>query len=464
MSDFLVRLSANKTASAVVRGLGLPLPQPLKRVGGPLKAESLKGCAVFLALGSGAVLGDVLQAALRRTGADLWLQGGAPTDPHTKALNPAHLPDELRAHALVFDASGLADPGELAEMYHFFHDQVRGLGKNARAVVLVRPPADAATPMARAARRAVEGFVRSLGRELGRKGSTAQTIYVDAGAEDRIEPVLRFVLGESSAYVTGQAIHVSATVPYVPVEQFEQSLQGKVALVTGAARGIGEATARALAREGATVVVMDRPAEMEAATAVAQSIGGSALAADITESEAAAKIRAHVAQHHGGLDILVHNAGITRDKMLVNMAEDRWNQVLDVNLIALMRTNEALLDFLRDGARIVCLSSIGGIAGNVGQTNYAATKAGVIGYIQGLAPQLAARGITVNAIAPGFIETKMTAAVPLATREVARRLCNLSQGGQPQDIAEAICFLASPGAAGITGEVLRVCGGNFIGA
>jgi 3-oxoacyl-[acyl-carrier protein] reductase len=150
--------------------------------------------------------------------------------------------------------------------------------------------------------------------------------------------------------------------------------------------------------------------------------------------------------------------------MLANMDAPRWNMVLDVNLISLMRVNESLLDFLRDGGRIVCLSSIGGIAGNVGQTNYAATKAGVIGYIEGLAPILAPRGITVNAIAPGFIETKMTAAVPLATREVARRLCNLSQGGQPQDIAEAITFLASPGASGMTGEVLRVCGGNFIGA
>jgi len=212
-------------------------------------------------------------------------------------------------------------------------------------------------------------------------------------------------------------------------------------------------------------VVMDRPAELEAASAVAQSIGGTALGCDITDTGAPEKIREHLAAQHGGaLDILVHNAGITRDKMLVNMGEDRWNMVLDVNLKSLIRVNEALLGDIREGGRIICLSSIGGIAGNVGQTNYAATKAGVIGYIEGLAPTLAARGITVNAIAPGFIETKMTAAIPLATREVARRLSNLSQGGLPEDIAEAITFLASPGAAGIDGEVLRVCGGNFIGA
>jgi len=161
---------------------------------------------------------------------------------------------------------------------------------------------------------------------------------------------------------------------------------------------------------------------------------------------------------------VVHNAGITRDKTLGNMSADQWDMVLAVNLIALIRTNEALIEHVRDGGRIIAMSSVGGIAGNAGQTNYGCTKAGVIGYVQGLAPRAAQRGITVNAVAPGFIETQMTAAMPMVTREVARRLCSLSQGGLPEDIAEAIVFLASPDAAGLTGEVLRVCGGNFVGA
>lgn len=451
MSDLFLRLSESKAASAVVRGLGLPLPQPLKRQTKPWPAKPLHGAAVVVAAGQGAVASDVVSRSLENMGAQV--------------LDSSCLPEQTRPAALVFDATGLQHPDGLDELYTFFHANLRALASCGRAVVLVRPPAECADPMGRAARRAVEGFVRSLGRELGRKGSTAQTVHVATGAEERVEPVLRFLLTASSAYISGQTVHVGTTTAFHAPSSYEQCLKGKVAVVTGSARGIGEATARALAREGATVVVMDRPAELEAASAVAQSIGGTALGCDITDAGAPEKIREHLAAQHGGaLDILVHNAGITRDKMLVNMGEDRWNIVLDVNLKSLIRVNEALLGDIREGGRIICLSSIGGIAGNVGQTNYAATKAGVIGYIEGLAPTLAARGITVNAIAPGFIETKMTAAIPLATREVARRLSNLSQGGLPEDIAEAITFLASPGAAGIDGEVLRVCGGNFIGA
>ena len=462
-NDFLVRLSGNRRASAIVKRLGLPLPQPLKRQDGPWAAEPLSGKAVFLHVGHGGALGDALQVEIGAMGAQTWVAGAAPVG-NARALDVNTLPGELRPHALVFDATGLEDPAGLDELYAFFHPHVRGLATCGRVVVVVRPPAEATAPLARAARRAVEGFVRSLGRELGRRGSTAQVIYADSGAEARVGAVLRFVLSLGSAYISGQPLHVSSLTPGDAAGPFVKPLAGKVAVVTGAARGIGEATARALAREGATVVVMDRPAELAAAEAVAKEIGGSALGCDITEADAAAKIRAHVAERHGGLDIVVHNAGITRDKMLANMGDDRWRAVLDVNLVALMRTNEALLEGIRDGGRIICLSSIGGIAGNVGQTNYAATKAGVIGYIQALAPLVAARGITVNAIAPGFIETKMTAAVPFATREAARRLCNLSQGGLPRDIAEAVTFLASPGAVGMSGEVLRVCGGNFIGA
>ena len=141
-----------------------------------------------------------------------------------------------------------------------------------------------------------------------------------------------------------------------------------------------------------------------------------------------------------------------------------WDLVLDVNLRAVLRLHQALAPLVRDNGRIIGLSSIGGIAGNMGQTNYAATKAGMIGWVEGLAPALAPRGITINAVAPGFIETRLTAAIPVATRTIARRLANLSQGGQPEDIAETIVFLASPGASGLTGATVRVCGGNLIGA
>ncbi|HTL35135.1 MAG TPA: SDR family oxidoreductase, partial [Kofleriaceae bacterium] len=156
----------------------------------------------------------------------------------------------------------------------------------------------------------------------------------------------------------------------------------------------------------------------------------------------------------------------TRDKTLANMKPELWDQAIGVNLASVVKITDELLkqNRLRDGGRIICLSSVAGIAGNVGQTNYAASKAGLIGYVRALAAEVAPRGITVNAIAPGFIETRMTAAIPFTIREAGRRLSALGQGGLPADVAEAVVFLAQPDAVGVTGAVLRVCGGALIGA
>ena len=246
---------------------------------------------------------------------------------------------------------------------------------------------------------------------------------------------------------------------------FVRALDGKVALVTGAARGIGAATAELLANEGAHVVCLDRPQDDALVSQVARKIGGSLLLADLGVLDAASTIVSELRQQHGGVDIVVHNAGVTRDKTLAKMKPEQWNQAIDVNLASVVKITAALLEGgLRDDGRIVCLSSVAGIAGNMGQTNYAASKAGIIGYVRKLAKHTASRGITVNAIAPGFIETRLTAAIPVMIREVGRRLSNLGQGGLPQDVGEAITFLATPGAYGINGQVLRVCGGALIGA
>ena len=232
-------------------------------------------------------------------------------------------------------------------------------------------------------------------------------------------------------------------------------------MVTGAARGIGAAIAETLAREGAQVIGMDRPQEEGALGDAMSKIDGQGLALDVTSADAAQRI----IQECGPLDIVVHNAGVTRDKMLRNMKPHLWDMVLDINLGSIMRINEALMETgLNPGARMVCISSIGGIGGNAGQTNYAATKAGIIGYASAMAPEMAQKGGAINAVAPGFIETQMTAAMPLMTREVGRRLNSLSQGGLPIDIAEAVTFLASPLSSGVNGQTLRVCGQNFIGA
>jgi 3-oxoacyl-[acyl-carrier protein] reductase len=166
------------------------------------------------------------------------------------------------------------------------------------------------------------------------------------------------------------------------------------------------------------------------------------------------------------VDIVVHNAGITRDRTVPRMTREDWDLVLDVNLVSQERINAELLtgNLIPDGGRIVSVASVSGIAGNRGQANYATAKAGVIGLVEFSAGELASRGIAINAVAPGFIETAMTAQMPFLLRAVGRRMNSMFQGGLPVDVAETVAYLASPGSAGVTGNVLRVCGQSLIGA
>jgi len=238
-------------------------------------------------------------------------------------------------------------------------------------------------------------------------------------------------------------------------------------IVTGAARGIGARIAEVFARDGARVIAIDTDQASEALSATADRVGGEALALDVTAEDAVERITAHLREHHGGrADILVNNAGITRDKLLANMDAERWDAVVAVNLLAPLRLTEGLVGngCITGSGRVIGLSSMAGIAGNRGQTNYAATKAGMIGLTEALAPALAERGVTINAVAPGFIETAMTAAIPLATREVGRRLNSLYQAGLPVDVAEAVAYFASPASGAVTGNVIRVCGQAMLGA
>jgi 3-oxoacyl-[acyl-carrier protein] reductase len=242
-------------------------------------------------------------------------------------------------------------------------------------------------------------------------------------------------------------------------------LSGKVALVTGAARGIGAETATYLAREGAKVILLDVPSAKEPLEALAKELNGWALPLDITNEAAASTVQKLLKDNQVKLDILVNNAGVIRDKTLAKMTPDQWRLVLNVNLKSVMRFTDALLvDGLADNASIVGLSSISGIAGNAGQTNYSASKSGLITYLKEIAAANHFRGITANAIAPGFIETQMTENLPFFVKEGGRRLSALKQGGLPADIAEAIVFLSGNGGKYISGQVLRVCGGSFLGA
>ena len=195
-------------------------------------------------------------------------------------------------------------------------------------------------------------------------------------------------------------------------------------------------------------------------------LGGLALALDITSDGAETVLRDFCAAQTPVLYGIIHNAGVTRDKMLSRMTDHQWNMLMQVNLGSVQRINAALLetDLLDNGGKIIGVASISGIAGNVGQTNYGFSKSAIIGMVETLAEPCAARGITINAVAPGFIETQMTAAIPFVTRQMGRRLSSLGQGGLPIDVAEVIGFFVSPQAAGINGNVVRVCGQSLLGA
>ncbi len=369
---------------------------------------------------------------------------------------------------LVFDATGITEPAGLKGLYKFFTPLLRNLGASARIVVIGTTPDEAGSAHERIAQRALEGFTRSLGKEL-RRGATVNLMHLSPDAKPAatgLESTVRFILSGKSAYVDGQVIRVGAA-DSAPPADWDKPLDGKVAIVTGAARGIGATIAEVFARDGAKVVCIDVEAAADAVGVTASKVGGTALTLDVTAEDAVDKITEHLREvHDGRADILVNNAGITRDKLLANMDEARWDSVVAVNLLAPLRLTEGLVDngTLGEGGRVIGLSSMAGIAGNRGQTNYAATKAGMIGLTDALSEAYADKGITVNAVAPGFIETKMTEAIPLATREVGRRLNSLYQGGQPVDVAEAIAYFASPASNAVTGNTIRVCGQAWLGA
>ena len=445
-ADRYQRLSSTPPGRFLVGRLGLPESTPLRR---HEPGQSL--------LDGPALIGGAPEHRLLSTVERVLKAAGA------TSLAPAD-GESAKVAAVVFDASGITASEDLEKLREFLSPAMSRIAPSGRLLVLGTPPEHAADRRHHVAQRALEGFVRSAAKEL-RHGATGNLVYVAPGAEDDLESTLRFFLSSKSAYVSGQVVRVTSGESSTP-KDWDKPQAGRVAAVTGASRGIGEAIARTLARDGAHVIAIDIPQQGEDLATVANAIGGAALALDITADDAPAALAAHLQERHGGVDVVVHNAGITRDRTLARMKPERWDAVLEVNLSAQERLNDALLlgDLIGDGGRIVTVSSIGGIAGNRGQTNYGTSKAGVIGIVETLAPELAQRGATINAVAPGFIETQMTAAMPLFVREGGRRMNSLAQGGLPIDVAETIAWFASPGSGGVNGNVVRVCGQSLIGA
>jgi 3-oxoacyl-[acyl-carrier protein] reductase len=473
MSDGYLEMAQTPWGNALISLLGLPKPPRLERGTAAWSERPLEGQGVVLGACDGAQLAPVLVDTLHRAGAQIRVRPELPGLAAIKSAATAagvtiagNLVTGENAepnHAFIYDATGLARPEQLRQLYDFFQPLAAAVPPNGRVIVLGRPAEAAGSAPAAAAAGALLGFVKSFGKEIGRKGATANLVEVTPGAEGGIAGALRFLASPHSAFISGQPLALSA--PVAAPNPWAGSLNGKVALVTGAARGIGAAIAEVLAREGAKVVGMDRPQEEGALGATLAKINGVGLPLDVTAADAPMRVVKECESRFGGLDIVVHNAGITRDKTLRNMRPEHWDQVIEVNLAAIVRMNDLLLQHgLKPGARMVCIASIGGIAGNPGQTNYGATKAGVINYVKALAPEMARRGGAVNAIAPGFIETQMTAHMPVGPRVVGRLMSSLSQGGLPEDIAEAVTFMASPYAAGVNGRTLRVCGQHLVGA
>lgn len=466
MSDRYQKFVNGPIGRQIAPRLGLPQPPVLKRYA---PGQAVVDGAVLLGQAPGGRLAAPVAKVLAAVGAETWtteegdLRSVATEAGLTPKIWAAGAGGDQKFQALVFDATGIKDAASLAAVHAFFKPVARKVRSSGRVIVLGTTP-ELVASSERIAQRALEGFTRSFGKEIGR-GSTVQLVYVAPGAEDQIESTLRFFLSPKSAFVSGQVVRVGPSKRQAEVN-WTEPLKGKVALVTGASRGIGEAIAETLARDGAHVVGLDIEPLADDLKKVMDRIGGSAITFDVTADDAPAQLAAQLKKDHKGVDIVVHNAGITRDKLLANMKPEVWAQVIAVNLEAPERITRELLakKVLRQDGRIIGVASIAGIAGNRGQTNYGASKAGVIGFVDALADEVAAKDITINAVAPGFIETQMTAAIPLTIREAGRRMSSLGQGGQPVDVAETIAWYASSGSTGVNGNVVRVCGQSLIGA
>ena len=470
MTDVLLSLSRSTLARKFVKSSGIPIPMPqaLVRQRAPWRHDTLHG--MNLAVGWGAYSvpsdqNDVNRLAPRQRFADMveaLADAGADTSGEYNQLD-----------GILFDASTLTTPESLKALYEYFYNRVGKLKPCSHIVIVGEAGAkhsDSAngvqsqlSPVAIATQEALTGFVRSLSKELGSRGITANLISARNGTN--LSGIVRYFLSHHSSYVSGQVL-VASELGASP-SKFEKLLARRTILVTGAAQGIGAAIARRAAAEGAKVLLLDRPQEIAALEALSREIRGTILPVDLLGENSVAqtinKLR-EFAPIHG----VVHNAGITQDKMLFKMNAEKWNSVVALNLSVPLVMTEMMMDREHDficakDASFVYISSISGLAGNAGQTNYAATKSGVTGYVRAMAASDKCGKSRFNCVAPGFIDTRMTQAMPMAAREVAKRLNSLKQGGEPDDIAQAVVFLLSDAALPINGETLRVCGHNIVG-
>ena len=386
---------------------------------------------------------------------------GFPPPAHlNKTYGPWKDGTSIVENALVIDGRNVSNAAALKAVFNELQTGVQQIKANGKVLIYSIKPELLEDVHHSTYQRALEGISRSLAKELGARGTTVNLIKLPPNVElKNYTTVQEFFTSGRSAFITGQAVSANEAT------KSGRELSEKICVVTGGAGGIGSATVKRLAAEGATVIIADIP-QMEQRAKSLLSDKVSFLGADLTDEAARKTLLETIKKKHGRIDVLVNNAGITRDKTLKNMPEHFWDQLIAINLTAIINLTEDALEMglIPNGGRIISTSSISGIAGNFGQSNYTATKAALIGYSASKSKELKAKGITINAIAPGYIETEMVKTMPLMTRIFAERLTSLAQAGKPEDIAEAMAFLAHPGTECINGQVLRVCGGSFLGA
>jgi 3-oxoacyl-[acyl-carrier protein] reductase len=481
MTDFYLKAAGSALGQSVLQALNLPSPASLKRT--PADCPALPDGNYLVAGNAKAFcLGSVLSVLTEASAAGIdtarqidFFEGATiHFCKRPKAYQQAPLISKINEiedaiyDAILFDATGADTFDLLSSVYEFFHSAMRGLNACGKVLILAQQSQHLEDPKAAAIQESLSGFCKSLAKEYGKKGITCNTLNIQKGAQKYLESSLYFFLSPKSAFVSGQNVKLSNNSTKQSPSMPSRPLTGKTALVTGAAQGIGRETANILARDGATVICLDIPQNEAVINALADAIGGLSIALNLLNEDAVAQLCQTLSDTGSTIDILVHNAGITRDKTLARMTKDRWDQVLSLNFERVVEINQAFIEqsLLSEQARIICISSISGIAGNFGQTNYACSKAGIAAYVEAFARSSTAKntnGFTINAIAPGFIETKMTESVPFLTREAGRRMNALSQGGLPVDIAEAVSYFSHPGSHGLNGNVLRVCGLSLLG-
>lgn len=445
MSDSFLDLANNKLIKNSLKKVGIRLPQILNRDFRAYRQDMFVSSKMAV-LGSGPLNKSICSFATKYSVNLTCLDVNKANVPNYEALK---YDDKLKA--LIFDACDLDLRNGLDILYKFFNVYSSMMEKCGR-VIIISSNRDAIL------NESLSGFMKSLSKELGGLGVSVNQLIIakEALSDDmELDSILSFFCSDKAAYITGQCIFINQTSNSKPLVK---ALHGKTCLVTGASRGIGLAICEAFADEGAEVIGVDLPFLEEKLSKEMNRIGGRAYTLDITDRSKYEDLVKYISSH-SKIDILIQNAGVTRDGVFKRLKYQKWIQALDVNLFALMDLTQALTPCFAKEMKIVCLSSIAGLAGNFGQTNYAASKAGVKAFVKEYASENP--DLIINAVAPGFIETEMTAKVPFLVRFFARRLSSLNQGGLPSDVADLCVFLSAQN--NINGQTIRCCGGNLIG-